>query len=263
MAHWPTLMRAPLRVRSGARALRPARPRRARARGTCRARRARAGRSGSAASRSSGRGTRRIAVALRRLARERLRLGARLAHRLDERVLELLHRRRDRLARRPHGEHHRQARPLEPEAPQVVVRRRVLERAAERRVADEELRVGFCFERHVLGVGAAAPSSAPPRWRSRASPPRPHLLERQPGDELDRVDGALGGDAEPRQEAQAVGVPRVLDGRDRRHVELAGEQLRLSSVGTPVTSSTSASSRKKTGAMFTYEMRPSLITLRS
>ena len=33
---------------------------------------------------------------------------------------------------------------------------------------------------------------------------------------------------------------------------------RLSSVGTPATSSTSASSAKKTGAMFTYEMRPSL-----
>ena len=31
---------------------------------------------------------------------------------------------------------------------------------------------------------------------------------------------------------------------------------RLSSVGTPTTSSTSASSRKKTGAMFTYPMRP-------
>ena len=35
---------------------------------------------------------------------------------------------------------------------------------------------------------------------------------------------------------------------------------RLSSVGTPVTSSNSASTRKKTGAMFAYEMRPSRIT---
>ena len=41
-----------------------------------------------------------------------------------------------------------------------------------------------------------------------------------------------------------------IDG-DRRHVDLAGEQLPASSVGTPLTSSTSASSRWKTGAMFT------------
>src|SRR5690349_20118079 len=37
--------------------------------------------------------------------------------------------------------------------------------------------------------------------------------------------------------------------------------IRLSSVGTPVTSSTSYSSRWKTGAMLTYEIRPSLIML--
>ena len=36
--------------------------------------------------------------------------------------------------------------------------------------------------------------------------------------------------------------------------------IRLSSVGTPVTSSTSCVSRWKTGAMLTYEMRPSRIT---
>ena len=46
-------------------------------------------------------------------------------------------------------------------------------------------------------------------------------------DELDRVDRALGRDAQPRQEAQPVGVPRVFDRGDRRQVELAGEQARV------------------------------------
>ena len=56
---------------------------------------------------------------------------------------------------------------------------------------------------------------------------RAHLLEGLSRDELDRVDGALGGDAEARQQAQAVGVARVLDRGDRRQVELAGEQARV------------------------------------
>ena len=43
-------------------------------------------------------------------------------------------------------------------------------------------------------------------------------------DELDRVDRALRRDADPRQDPQPVGVPRVLDRRDRRDVELAVEQ---------------------------------------
>ena len=49
-----------------------------------------------------------------------------------------------------------------------------------------------------------------------------------------------------------VGVARVLDRGDRRDVELAREEPRVERrSGTPCTSSTSASSRKKTGAMFT------------
>src|SRR5262249_38511341 len=43
-------------------------------------------------------------------------------------------------------------------------------------------------------------------------------------DELDRVDGALRGDAQARQQAKRLGVPRVLDRGDRRRVELAGDQ---------------------------------------
>ena len=42
--------------------------------------------------------------------------------------------------------------------------------------------------------------------------------------ELDRVDSTLGRDAEPRQEAKPVRVPGVLDRRDRRDVDLAGEE---------------------------------------
>ena len=54
-------------------------------------------------------------------------------------------------------------------------------------------------------------------------------------------------------------MARVLDGGDRRDIEIAVESILLSSVGTPTTSSTSYSSLWKTGAMLTYEMRPSLI----
>ena len=49
---------------------------------------------------------------------------------------------------------------------------------------------------------------------------RADLSERHPGDELDRVDRALGGDAEPRQQPERARVARVLDRRDRCDVEL-------------------------------------------
>ena len=84
----------------------------------------------------------RVAVAVARLVREPLGLGAREPDRGDERLLELGEPFDDGLGCGPDGEDHRQARALEPEAAEVVVRRRVLERAAERRVADQELRVG-------------------------------------------------------------------------------------------------------------------------
>ena len=94
----------------------------------------------------------RVAVALRGLVREQLGLGARGAHRGDERVLELGEIRMRRLGRSPDREHHRQAGALEPQPAEVVVRRRVLERRLQRRVADQQLRLGLLAERHVLGV---------------------------------------------------------------------------------------------------------------
>jgi hypothetical protein len=43
-------------------------------------------------------------------------------------------------------------------------------------------------------------------------------------DELDRVHGSFGGDAETRKDPEAVGVPAVRDRGDRREVDLAGDQ---------------------------------------
>src|SRR5215210_6711142 len=80
----------------------------------------------------------RIAVALARLVREVLRLGAGGQHRVDQRLLQVREPLGDRLGARPDREDHRQAGALEPQSPEVVVRRRVLERALERRVADQE-----------------------------------------------------------------------------------------------------------------------------
>ena len=101
----------------------------------------------------------------------------------------------------------------------------ILERALERRVADQQLR-----------VRASSPSGTMLRLRQqharehdrgralRRHGDRAHAAERQPRDELDRVDGALRRDAQPRQQAQPVRVARVLDRRDRRDVDLAVDQ---------------------------------------
>ena len=59
----------------------------------------------------------------------------------------------DGLGRRPDGEHHRQPGALEPEPAEVVVRRRILERALQGGVADQELRVGVVLERADLRLG--------------------------------------------------------------------------------------------------------------
>src|SRR5215210_8665543 len=80
----------------------------------------------------------RVAVALARLVREVLRLGAGGQHRVDQRLLQVREPLGDRLGARPDREDHREAGALEPQSPEVVVRRRVLERALERRVADQE-----------------------------------------------------------------------------------------------------------------------------
>src|SRR5689334_2770470 len=85
----------------------------------------------------------RVAVPLARLVREPFGLGAREEYGVDQRRLELRQAGGHRLGACPDGEDHREARPLEPEAAEVVVRRRVLERALQRSVADQQLRVGL------------------------------------------------------------------------------------------------------------------------
>src|SRR6266508_1258886 len=167
---------------------------------------------------------RRIAVPLARLEREALRLGARLPQGGDERSLERDDALGDRLGGGPDGEHHRQARPFAPEAAEVVVRCRILERRLERGVADQQLGVRFLAERHVVGVGQQHLREHDRGGALGRDRDRPHLLERCPRDELDRVDRSLGRDAEPRQDPQPRGVARVLDRRDRREVDLAVDQ---------------------------------------
>jgi chorismate dehydratase len=95
----------------------------------------------------------RISVPLARFVSELLGLGACEPDRRDERVFQLRETGVQRLGARPHREDHRQSRALQPEAAEVVVRRRVLERASERGVADQELGVCVLAEGHVLGLG--------------------------------------------------------------------------------------------------------------
>ena len=225
---------------------------RAPARGTCRGRRARAGRSGSGASRSSARGSR---------------PGSRSARRPRTRA---------RPGRRARRGSTRRARPRARSGPGCAGSGA----AQTANTIGRPVRSSQRRPRSWCGVGssnadlsAASPISS---FASASSPSgtcsrvgQQHLrqhdrgrrlgrdrdgadaVERRRRDELDRVDRALGRDAEPRQQPQDVGVARVLDRRDRRRVELAGDAARrLSSVGTPTTSSYSASTRKKTGAMF-------------
>ena len=113
--------------------------------------RARAARTGSAASRSSARGTRPGSRSAR-IASCASSSGSARARRTDAT------RASSELSTTPRRGGSAQAqtantigRPVRssPDAPEVVVRRRVLERALQRRVADQELRVGLLAERHV------------------------------------------------------------------------------------------------------------------
>ena len=70
----------------------------------------------------------------------------------------------------------------------------------------------------------------------------------------------------PSEETQRPGISRSTSAWRAQWIEEIGAvsiapstSIRFSAVGTSCTSSYSASTRKKTGAMFTYEMRPSLI----
>ena len=105
------------------------------------------------------------------------------------------------------------------------MRRRVLERGLQRGVADQELRVRRLSQRHMPRVGKQHLRQHDRRRRLRSHGDGPHVLERRLRHELDRVNRSLGRDAQPREDAEAMGVPRELDRRDRRDVELAAEQL--------------------------------------
>ena len=130
----------------------------------------------------------------------------------------------ERLGRGPDREDHGQARPLEPEAPEVEVRRRILERALQRGVADQERRVRVHPQGQDLRLREQDADEDDRGRALRRHRDRSDLTEGQAGHELDRVDGALGGDAEPREDPQPVVVSRVLDGRDRCDVDLPVEQ---------------------------------------
>ena len=105
-----------------------------------------------------------------------------------------------------------------------MVRRRVLERALEGRVADQELRVGLLAERDVLGLGEEHLRQDDGGRALRRDGDGTDALERRLRDQLDRLDGALRGDAQAREDPQPLGVARVLDRRDRREVALTGEE---------------------------------------
>ena len=167
----------------------------------------------------------RVAVAVARLVGEPLGLGARQPHGGDERVLEV-------------GE-----------------RRRRPARARPRRRTPSAGRCARATAARGRGAGSGPRTrSSAPRRRSGASRRRPRraarcsargsstfvsttdvalsgvtaterdATERHPRDELDRVDGSLGRDAEARQQPQLIGVARVLDRGDRRHVDLARDE---------------------------------------
>ena len=129
------------------------------------------------------------------------------------------------LRRRPDGEHHRETGALEPEPPEVVVRGRVFERRTQRSVPDQQLRLGVLAERDMLGVREEHLCQDDRSRRLRGDRDRPHLLGRSLRDQLNGLDCALAGDTQARHEAKPICGSRVLDRRDRRDVELAGDEL--------------------------------------
>jgi hypothetical protein len=92
------------------------------------------------------------------------------------------------------------------------------------RIADQQPRVGLLLEGADLGARQQDPGQHDGRGALGRDGNGANARERHARHELDRVDSTLGGDAQARQEPQRVGVARVLDGRDRRDVELPVEQ---------------------------------------
>ena len=105
-----------------------------------------------------------------------------------------------------------------------MVRGRVLEGRLQGRVADQQRRLGFLAQRDVLRLGQEHLRQYHRGGALGGDGDRPHVLERCPRDELDRVDRALGAHAEAWQDPQPLGVAGVLDRRDRRQVAFACEQ---------------------------------------
>ena len=184
-----------------------------------------------------------IPVALARLVGQALRLGPRQPHRGDESVLQLREPGLQRLGAGPDGEHHRQPRALEPEAAEVVVRGRILERGLQRRVADQELRVGLLAERHVLGLRQQHLRQHDRGRGLGRDRDRAHLLERLARDELDRVHRPFRAHAQTRQQPQRSAFRAYSIDEIGATSSSPASTRRLSSVGTPWISSTSASSR--------------------
>ncbi len=108
-----------------------------------------------------------------------------------------------------------------------MVRRRILEHALQRRIADEQRGVGVVRlrERNLLGVREEHAHEDGGCRALRSDGDRVDAVDGSARDQLDRVDRALGRDAESRQDAQPVRVAAVGDRRDRREVDLARDQL--------------------------------------
>ena len=100
----------------------------------------------------------------------------------------------------------------------------VLEGRLQGRIADQQGRLGLLAERDVLSLGEEHLRQHDRSGALGGDRNRAHVLQRRTGDKLDRVDRALGADAQARQDPQPVRVARVLDRGDRREIALAREQ---------------------------------------
>ena len=112
------------------------------------------------------------------------------------------------------------------------MRRRVLERALQRLVADQELRVGLLLERDVLDVRQQHLREHD-RGRALGRHRHARIAGTGPRHELDRVDRALGGDAHARQDrSDAAWRAYSIDEIGARS-SWPSSSIRFSSVGTP------------------------------
>ncbi len=131
------------------------------------------------------------------------------------------------------------------------MRSRILERAPQRRVADQELRVRVLVERNLprLGKqdagehdgGRALGRDRDERMRSSGIGETSWIESTAPSEETQSRGSTFRRSAFRAHSIDGIGATSTSP----------ASSFRASSVGTPLTSSTSASSRWKTGAMFT------------